>query len=535
MAALEEGVITPTSTIVDDGEFELGDRVLQNARDAVLGALQLPQRAHGVLGHLLLPARPRHERERPGAAGVGAAARHRAATGIDIPGEFAGLVPDSEWRDKGYDEYLRCAKKAKVEPGTTAALFECGGIERTWTAGDNVNLAVGQGDLQATPLQLAHAYSTIIDDGKVVRPHLGMRVEDGHGVLLEEIRTPARRRVGFDPGTATRSWPACTARRRRPTARRATCSPTSSTATSCTARPAPPSAQPNPDQSWYACYVDDPTSRSWSSTTIERGGFGAETAAPAARLILNEWFDLRDHEFTAGSDQSQLSTHPIQPASEPPPPLVPREWQLRLDPLLLLATLGLVRLADRARRGDRERHPGRPELLRPPPGGLRGGRAGADVRGVADRLLAAAGAALPDLRAAAGVILSCSGSRGPRAAPSRGSSCRASTSSRPSSARCCSSWRCRRSWSTACAAWDGTRRRGSCCSACSRRCSSSPSRTSGSALVYVAGTLALLFVAGAPWRHFAALGALFAVASRSCSWSRRGRACTCSSRTRSSA
>jgi rod shape determining protein RodA len=37
-----------------------------------------------------------------------------------------------------------------------------------------------------------------------------------------------------------------------------------------------------------------------------------------------------------------LSSHPIQPASDPPPPLVPREWRLRLDPLLLLATLGLV-------------------------------------------------------------------------------------------------------------------------------------------------------------------------------------------------
>ncbi len=37
-----------------------------------------------------------------------------------------------------------------------------------------------------------------------------------------------------------------------------------------------------------------------------------------------------------------MSSHPIQPASDPPPPLVPREWRLRLDPLLLLATLGLV-------------------------------------------------------------------------------------------------------------------------------------------------------------------------------------------------
>ena len=37
-----------------------------------------------------------------------------------------------------------------------------------------------------------------------------------------------------------------------------------------------------------------------------------------------------------------MSSHPIQPASEPPPSLAPREWRLRLDPLLLLATLGLV-------------------------------------------------------------------------------------------------------------------------------------------------------------------------------------------------
>jgi rod shape determining protein RodA len=37
-----------------------------------------------------------------------------------------------------------------------------------------------------------------------------------------------------------------------------------------------------------------------------------------------------------------MSTPSIQPASEPPPPLVPREWHLRLDPLLLIASLGLV-------------------------------------------------------------------------------------------------------------------------------------------------------------------------------------------------
>jgi penicillin-binding protein 2 len=63
--------------------------------------------------------------------------------------------------------------------------------------------------------------------------------------------------------------------------------------------------QPNPDQSWYAVYVDHPTKPIVVVTTIERGGFGAETAAPAARLILNDWFDVRDSEFRTGTDQSQ--------------------------------------------------------------------------------------------------------------------------------------------------------------------------------------------------------------------------------------
>jgi penicillin-binding protein 2 len=34
--------------------------------------------------------------------------------------------------------------------------------------------------------------------------------------------------------------------------------------------------------------------------TVERGGFGSDTAAPAARLILSEWFDLGEDKFRGG-------------------------------------------------------------------------------------------------------------------------------------------------------------------------------------------------------------------------------------------
>ncbi len=303
MAALEEGLITPSSTIVDSGVFKLGDREFKNARDAVFGPLQI-RRALTVSSDVFFyelgsQANGKGPIIQEWARRLGIGRR----TGIDIPGEFAGLVPDAQWRNTGYDEYLKCTKKAKVTPGSTEALYACGGIERPWSAGDNVNLAVGQGDLQATPLQLATAYATIANGGRAIRPHLGQAVEDGQGRLVQQIRKPARRKVTFsksnrqaimdglrgaaseDGGTSTdvfKGFP-YPVYGKTGTAERA----------------------PNPDQSWYAAYVPHPTRPIVVVTTVERGGFGAETAAPAARLILSEWFHLSDRSFRAGSSQTR--------------------------------------------------------------------------------------------------------------------------------------------------------------------------------------------------------------------------------------
>ena len=66
--------------------------------------------------------------------------------------------------------------------------------------GDEVNLAVGQGDLQATPLQMAVAYSTLANGNHRVRPHLGAAVEDVRRAPAAAHR--ARRRsqhVTIDP------------------------------------------------------------------------------------------------------------------------------------------------------------------------------------------------------------------------------------------------------------------------------------------------------------------------------------------------
>ena len=304
-AALESGIITPTTTYNDTGVFRLGPQEFRNARDAVNGTIAL-RRAMQVssdvffywLGTEMFPMEGQVLQSWARKLGMG------RPTGIDLPGEFGGLVPDRRWRDEGFAEYEKCRKKAGLAYQSQAALFECGGIDRPYSAGDNVNLAVGQGDLQATPLQMAVAYSAIANGGTVVRPHLGWRVEDGHGRLLQRIKVPPRRKVDISETTQAAIMDGLAAAASEPggtsydvfrgfphkvygktgTAERGV----------------------NPDQSWYVAIVnDDPSKPIAVAVTIERGGFGAETAAPAARLILNHWFGLRDKTFRAGSSATR--------------------------------------------------------------------------------------------------------------------------------------------------------------------------------------------------------------------------------------
>ena len=73
-------------------------------------------------------------------------------TGIDLPGEFKGFIPSPEWK-----------KEYKKE---------------SWWDGDTYNLAIGQSDLQVTPLQLALAYATIANGGTLYKPQIVNKIID---------------------------------------------------------------------------------------------------------------------------------------------------------------------------------------------------------------------------------------------------------------------------------------------------------------------------------------------------------------------
>ena len=116
-------------------------------------------------------------------------------TGLDVGGEGAGRVPTPEQRNDAYAENTApdspCGKEICLDKGEVT--------DREWSLGDNVNLAIGQGDVQVDPLQMAVAYAAIANGGDIVRPHVGLRVDDPQGRAIQEIDPAVRDHIEIDP------------------------------------------------------------------------------------------------------------------------------------------------------------------------------------------------------------------------------------------------------------------------------------------------------------------------------------------------
>ena len=128
-------------------------------------------------------------------------------TGIDLPGEI-GPVPDAVAHEGS--RRTRSAPKGRRSAQTQAALYECGGIDKPWTTGDNVawpSAGRSAGHAAAGRSRLRRAGQRRGD----VTPHLGKAIEDGNGVPIQELRAKPRSKVKVDaarpPGRAGRPAP----------------------------------------------------------------------------------------------------------------------------------------------------------------------------------------------------------------------------------------------------------------------------------------------------------------------------------------
>ena len=282
LAALESGKLQLGEVIDDPGQLEIGGQIFKNAGEAANGAVSLVQALEVssdvffyTLGYRMWDTGELQHRAH--ALGIG------RPTGIDLPVEDETLLPSQHWRNQLYKE---------------------GGTDRPWSAGDNVQLATGQGDLQTNPLQMAVAYATLANGGTVVTPHLGKEIDDPAGRVLREIDPKPQRHIHIDPdyraaileglhdaaqnggGTSFEvfgDFPIPVAGK-----------------TGTAQRP------PHLDQSWYGVLAPYPNPRIVTFVTMEEGGFGAESAAPAARKILEAYFAKElAHDASTEEEESE--------------------------------------------------------------------------------------------------------------------------------------------------------------------------------------------------------------------------------------
>ena len=211
------------------------------------------------------------------------------ATSTDAGPEVAGLVPTIAWRHRMF---------------TKATDPCCWQVDRLWKPGNSIQLAIGQGDLLVTPLQMARFYAMIANNGKLVTPHLLLDVENPNGTSVPIPPVAAPKSVNVDPaalrvvrqglwegthlqfGTSYAvfgSFPVSIAGK-------------TGTAEKVVSVPGFTGTQ---NQSWWCGYGPTEDAKLVVCAVIENGGHGGVAAAPAAAQVFASYFHVKIKQATA--------------------------------------------------------------------------------------------------------------------------------------------------------------------------------------------------------------------------------------------
>jgi len=208
-------------------------------------------------------------------------------TGVDVGPEEPGLVPTKTWRERQFSR--------RKDPC-------CWQVDRLWKPGNSIQLAIGQGDLLVTPLQMARFYALIANGGKLVTPHLLYDVENPNGTAVPTPALPSPKPVDVDPaalqvvkqglwdGTHTTDGTSYPVFGTFPVS----ISGKTGTAEKIVRLPGYPNPV-NRDQSWWCGYGPSDDAKLVVCAVIENGGHGGTAAAPAAAEVFASFFGVKVH------------------------------------------------------------------------------------------------------------------------------------------------------------------------------------------------------------------------------------------------
>ena len=221
-------------------------------------------------------------------------------TGIDLPSEVSGRLPNREWRKDWYEankdfycNYKERAKKSQLTEYLIALAVEnCIDGDKV-RAGDMVNFSIGQGDVLMTPIQMAVMYAAIANGGKLVTPQIRRAVVSPTGKIIEKFEPKVTGTLPIKKSTLKLLQNSLRAVVTSGTARgafsglRAEVSGKTGTG-QVFGRNLDGSAKD--DTSWFASYAPTKNPQYVVVMMVSQGGFGASTSGVGVRRIYDEIF-----------------------------------------------------------------------------------------------------------------------------------------------------------------------------------------------------------------------------------------------------
>lgn len=232
-------------------------------------------------------------------------------TGIDLPYETSGRIPDREWKRNFWQETreTNCERGergypdiARTNPSHASylkrlAYEQC--VEGfLWRANEAVNFSIGQGDVLVSPLQLARAYAAIANGGTLYEPRVARALVSADGSETREIEPVVAGKVPVSDTTLAYLQKALTEVPKAGTARGAFAG-FPQDKVSVAGKTGSADAQNRQVSAWFASYApaDDPQFA--IAVFVSQGGTGGMTSAPIARTIYEGIYGFGDFDEPA--------------------------------------------------------------------------------------------------------------------------------------------------------------------------------------------------------------------------------------------
>ena len=223
-------------------------------------------------------------------------------TGIDLPSELKGRLPDRQWKQNWYEQnkdfYCNYKDRAKKQD-LTAYLIEIARENcidgNKVRAGDAVNFSIGQGDTLVTPLRLAQIYAAIANNGTYYKPQVARAIVDVDGKLVKEFKPEVADTIKVEQST----WDFLH-RGLRMVVTRGTGAgvfsgfPVEVSGKTGTAQVfgKNPNGSAKDDTSWFASYGPTNDPQYAVVMMVSQGGFGASTSGLGVRNIYETLFGV---------------------------------------------------------------------------------------------------------------------------------------------------------------------------------------------------------------------------------------------------